>query len=43
VLKVHPTAESLARLIFNYLHEQNFPVVEVTLWETESCYATFRA
>jgi 6-pyruvoyltetrahydropterin/6-carboxytetrahydropterin synthase len=43
VLKVHPTAESLARLIFDHLRGENFPVTEVTLWETESCYATYRA
>lgn len=37
-----PTAEVLARLIFEYTLAQGFPVVEVVLWETESCYATYR-
>ena len=37
-----PTAEVLARMIFDYTFAQGFPVVEVVLWETESCYATYR-
>ncbi len=42
VMEVNPTAENIARLIFDYIASQGFPVVEVTLWETESCYATYR-
>jgi 6-pyruvoyltetrahydropterin/6-carboxytetrahydropterin synthase len=42
-LDMHPTAESLARIIFDYLRQQKFPVTAVTLWETESCYAIYRA
>jgi 6-pyruvoyltetrahydropterin/6-carboxytetrahydropterin synthase len=42
VLDVNPTAENIARLIFEYTAGQGFPVVEVQLWETESCYATYR-
>jgi 6-pyruvoyltetrahydropterin/6-carboxytetrahydropterin synthase len=41
VLDVNPTAENIARLIFDYARGQGFPVVEVRLWETESCYATY--
>jgi 6-pyruvoyltetrahydropterin/6-carboxytetrahydropterin synthase len=41
VLDVNPTAENIARLIFDYAVAQGFPVVEVQLWETESCFATF--
>lgn len=41
VLDVNPTAENIARLIFDYTRGQGFPVVEVKLWETESCYATY--
>jgi 6-pyruvoyltetrahydropterin/6-carboxytetrahydropterin synthase len=37
-----PTAEVLARLIFDFAAEQGFPVVEVVLWETDSCYAAYR-
>ena len=43
VLDVNPTAENIARLIFEFAAQQGFPVVEVKLWETESCFATYRA
>jgi 6-pyruvoyltetrahydropterin/6-carboxytetrahydropterin synthase len=42
VLEVNPTAENIARLIFDYAAAQGFPVVEVKLWETESCFAAYR-
>jgi 6-pyruvoyltetrahydropterin/6-carboxytetrahydropterin synthase len=41
VLDVNPTAENIAKLIYDYAAAQGFPVVEVRLWETESCYATY--
>jgi len=41
VLDVNPTAENIARLIFDYAAQQGFPVVEVKLWETETCYASY--
>jgi 6-pyruvoyltetrahydropterin/6-carboxytetrahydropterin synthase len=41
VLDVNPTAENIAKLIFDYARGQGFPVVEVRLWETENCYATY--
>jgi 6-pyruvoyltetrahydropterin/6-carboxytetrahydropterin synthase len=41
VLDVNPTAENIARLIYDYASAQGFPVVEVKLWETENCYATY--
>jgi 6-pyruvoyltetrahydropterin/6-carboxytetrahydropterin synthase len=41
VLEVNPTAENIARLIFEYTASQGFPVVEVKLWETETCFATY--
>jgi 6-pyruvoyltetrahydropterin/6-carboxytetrahydropterin synthase len=41
VLAVNPTAENIAKLIFDYAAGQGFPVVEVRLWETPSCYATY--
>jgi len=37
----NPTAENSARLIFDYAAGQGFPVVEVELWETDSCFATY--
>jgi 6-pyruvoyltetrahydropterin/6-carboxytetrahydropterin synthase len=42
VLEVNPTAENIARLIFEFTASQGFPVVEVTLWETDTCFATYR-
>lgn len=41
VLDVNPTAENIAKYIFDYAKGQGFPVTEVTLWETESCCATY--
>ncbi len=41
VLDVNPTAENIARLIYDYAVSQGFPVVEVQLWETESCFASY--
>lgn len=43
VMDVNPTAENICRLIFDYTAQQGFPVVEVRLWETDHCYATYRA
>ena len=43
VMDVNPTAENIARLIFEFARGQGFPVTEVKLWETESCYATYAA
>jgi 6-pyruvoyltetrahydropterin/6-carboxytetrahydropterin synthase len=40
-LEVHPTAENLARLIFEFVKQLQFPVVEVILWETNSCFARY--
>jgi 6-pyruvoyltetrahydropterin/6-carboxytetrahydropterin synthase len=42
VLDVNPTAENIARLIFDFAAQQGFPVIEVKLWETESCFAAYR-
>lgn len=38
----NPTAENIARLIFEYTKSQGFPIVEVRLWETPHCFATYR-
>ena len=43
VLDTNPTAENIARLIFDQAVAQGFPVVEVQLWETDTCYAAYRA
>ena len=41
-LDVNPTAENLAKMIFDYAVSHDLPVVEVTLWETEYSFATYR-
>ena len=43
VLDVNPTAENIARLIFDFAAVQGFPVVEVRLWETDGAAATYAA
>ncbi len=42
VMEVNPTAENLARLVYDYAAGQGLPVVEVRLWETDDSFATFR-
>ena len=42
VLDVNPTAENIARLIFERAATHGLPVTEVTLWETETSFATYR-
>ena len=42
LLPENPTAETIARLIFNFTKEQGFPVTEVSLWETPKSFATYR-
>ena len=37
----NPTAENIAKLIFDYAASQGFPIVETRLWETPHCYATY--
>ncbi|VTR90925.1 6-pyruvoyl-tetrahydropterin synthase OS=Singulisphaera acidiphila (strain ATCC BAA-1392 / DSM 18658 / VKM B-2454 / MOB10) GN=Sinac_5864 PE=4 SV=1: PTPS [Gemmata massiliana] len=41
-LDANPTAETIARLIFDRAVEHGLPVTEVTLWETENSFATYR-
>jgi len=42
VLDVNPTAENLAKLIFDHAVANGLRVIEVTLWETENSFATYR-
>ncbi len=42
LLDTNPTAESIARLIFEKTKEHGFPIIEARLWETPRCYATYR-
>src|SRR5256885_5441701 len=41
VVDVNPTAENIAKIIFQYVKGQGFPVVQVTLWETDDSYAVY--
>ncbi len=41
VMEANPTAENIARLIFDHAAAAGLPVVEVVLWETEKCSATY--
>ncbi len=37
----NPTAENIAKVIYDYAVSREYPVVEVRLWETPNCYATY--
>jgi 6-pyruvoyltetrahydropterin/6-carboxytetrahydropterin synthase len=37
----NPTAENIAKLIFEFTRQQGFPIVEAHLWETPRCFATY--
>lgn len=41
VMDVNPTAENIARLIFDHAAQSGLPVSEVVLWETEKCHAAY--
>ena len=40
-MDTNPTAEAIARLLFDAAAVHHFPVVEVRLWETDSSVATY--
>jgi 6-pyruvoyltetrahydropterin/6-carboxytetrahydropterin synthase len=42
VVEVNPTAENIAKMIFDHARAAGLEVVEVTLWETENSFATYR-
>ncbi len=42
LLDENPTAEAIARLIYEESARQGFPVVEVRLWETPTSWAAYR-
>ena len=37
----HPTTENLAKFIFEWVEAAGYPVVEVTMFETPTSYATY--
>ena len=41
VIDSNPTAERIARLLYDVSLEQGLPVVRVTVWETPSSWATY--
>jgi 6-pyruvoyltetrahydropterin/6-carboxytetrahydropterin synthase len=42
LMDVNPTAENIARLIYDYTASRGFPIIECQLWETPRCFATYR-
>jgi 6-pyruvoyltetrahydropterin/6-carboxytetrahydropterin synthase len=43
LLDENPTAENIAKLIFEQTRLLGVPIVEVRLWETPRCFATYAA
>ena len=41
ILEENPTAEAIAKLIYEVAISRKFPVTEVRLWETENSFATY--
>jgi 6-pyruvoyltetrahydropterin/6-carboxytetrahydropterin synthase len=41
LLDVNPTAENIAKLIFEFTASRGFPIVEARLWETPRCFAAY--
>jgi 6-pyruvoyltetrahydropterin/6-carboxytetrahydropterin synthase len=41
VMEDNPTAENIARLIYDRARDAGLPVVEVLLWETENCCSSY--
>ena len=41
LMKENPTAEALAKLIFDYAKSKKLPISKVTFWETASSSATY--
>lgn len=42
VMMTNPTAENIAKLIYDRARDAGLPVVEVLLWETPKCNAAYR-
>ncbi|MEW8625226.1 MAG: 6-carboxytetrahydropterin synthase [Candidatus Thiodiazotropha sp.] len=42
VMSTNPTVENIARLIFDYVEAGGYPVVEVSLHETDNALASYR-
>jgi 6-pyruvoyltetrahydropterin/6-carboxytetrahydropterin synthase len=42
LLDVNPTAENIAKLIYEFTRDHGFPITNCDLWETPHCFATYR-
>jgi len=42
IIEPNPTAENIAKLIYDFAASQKLPVAEVSLWETFKSHATYR-
>ncbi len=42
IVSENPTAETIAKLIYDFAKSHRLPVREVSLWETFNSYATYR-
>ena len=42
LMDLNPTAENIARAIFDFTRAAGFPIIEAHLWETPHCFATYR-
>lgn len=42
VIDANPTAENIAKLIYDHAIAKGLPIFEVSLWETPHAYATYR-
>jgi 6-pyruvoyltetrahydropterin/6-carboxytetrahydropterin synthase len=41
LMEENPTAENIAKLIYDFTAAHGFPIVECRLWETPHCFATY--
>lgn len=41
LMKENPTAENIAKVIFDFAHKQKLPVISVRLWETDTSFAEY--
>ena len=41
IMKDNPTAENIARMIFEFVDGKGYPVIEVALWETDNSRASY--
>ena len=41
VMETNPTAEAIAKLIYDFALSKNLPVKEVRLWETDNSFAVY--